>query len=388
MLFKYQAMASLRAYLVNLNLFDSNPDQDRPQLNIISTRIYLFILVLILGSVALALSLIPRTTIVTIHYPTKEQCEVLPLDANCPCSRISLTYGEFTSLKASFHQVCSSDFVSDRWTKAIYSGENSTYFNVMDFRTYGSAQFQALAGFCRLSDMHIRQSISSLRTNSLISPQLLPEPVFRSQTNAAVGEYQLTVPNTFRTQLQFMKETTRANKLVSGLQTNSMLRYVQSWDNTTIIDLLTIRYQHMNKTICDCGTDLDCNIPSGIYDLYGETTQQSYPGNVAILMTIPGLSSGCTPVNSMLSSTLECFYDQSCVDELISFFPTTERFTAMLTPEKTRFLRNATVQSVTDLLMVEEWMGRDLLREVLCPVCPLVMHPFQSGRERISPRIN
>ena len=57
--------------------------------------------------------LISETKLITINSPIREQFEILPTDETCFCSHISL--------QTRFHQVCSSDFVSNRWVNAISS---------------------------------------------------------------------------------------------------------------------------------------------------------------------------------------------------------------------------------------------------------------------------
>ena len=73
-------------------------------------------------------------------------------------------------------------------------------------------------------------------------------------------------------------------------------------------------------------------------------------------MKIPGFEGGCLPTDGILLSTLECFYDQTCLNRLLSFFPTKEKFTAMTTIEPTRFDRNSTVKIMVDYLMIEKWI--------------------------------
>jgi len=127
-------MSFLKKYLLNINLFEPPPDSreqeddQRRRSNIIANRAYILILILTLFGIGLGLSLIDQTTIITIKNPSREQFEALSMDVQCSCSRISLPYGNFTSLQTSFHQVCSSDFVTDRWFKAINFGANSTLF--------------------------------------------------------------------------------------------------------------------------------------------------------------------------------------------------------------------------------------------------------------------
>ena len=73
-------------------------------------------------------------------------------------------------------------------------------------------------------------------------------------------------------------------------------------------------------------------------------------------MKIPGFLVGCLPVSGILSSTLKCFHSQTCVDELSSYLSPTERFSAMMLAEKSRYRSNSTVKSIVDNLMVEDWM--------------------------------
>ncbi|CAF1183481.1 unnamed protein product [Adineta steineri] len=236
-------MPSLKTYFLNLNLFTPSPDSDEQETdqqrrwNIISTRVYIVLTILIIIVVGLTLSLLKQSTMITLKNPTKEQFQLLPKDAKCSCSHTTIPYSKFVSMEPRFHQICSSDFVTDRWINAINSEADTTYFYFEDFRRYGSAQFQALAGFCRLS---------------------------KSNTNQEPGTLNLTWP-------------------------------------------------------------------------------------------IPGMLCGCLPVRSLLLSTLECFYDQDCVNKLISYFPTTETFQAMTIHNQSVFESESIIQSIVEKLMIEDW---------------------------------
>ena len=219
----------MKNYFRNLNLFkssDDNIDQEdehKHRTNIVSTRVYLTILLLSLIILAVVSWLSVQTTSITIEHPTKSQFEVFPFDAYCPCSCMSISYNEFTSIQATFHQVCSSDFVSERWIETIFSGSNSTYFFLLDFRIYGSAMFQALASFCRLSKENVAQSIDLFHMSSLMSRQLLSKIVFDSQVQASIEQFQLTAYNQFGEQLDLVRETIMKNGLISALQTNDIV---------------------------------------------------------------------------------------------------------------------------------------------------------------------
>ncbi|CAF0751968.1 unnamed protein product [Adineta steineri] len=268
-------MFSLKNYLRNLNVFppSSNSeeleDDTQHQSNIVATRIFILTLILSLFGISIALLLMYQTTMITINHPTREQFELLPKNAKCSCSRISFSYGKFTSLQTNFHQVCSSDFVTDRWLKAINSGVDSTYFNLMDFRTYGSAQFHALAAFCRLSKINVDQSITYFYQSTLLSPQVLSENVFQSQIRESINQFQITAPNTFKSQLRLINEMTIHNLLMSELPTNFYYYQYYGYSDDIGYWLTSLLYEHGDGSQCDCRTDFCGNFASFIVDVFG-----------------------------------------------------------------------------------------------------------------------
>ncbi|CAF1453655.1 unnamed protein product [Rotaria sordida] len=143
-------------------------------------------IVQILSLLVLYYYLCPNIGQVTVQYPTQNQFQTLSLDAQCPCSRISLSYGHFVSIQTRFHQVCSSDFVSNRWIKAIFYDSDATYFYRADFRTIGSAQFRALASLCDLTKTSISRSLASFNMKSIISPYVLSRSVIQSEAQTSI----------------------------------------------------------------------------------------------------------------------------------------------------------------------------------------------------------
>ncbi|CAF1649337.1 unnamed protein product [Adineta ricciae] len=352
-------MFFLKKYFLELNLFKSDTcdheveDCQTRRLNIIATRIYLFLIICLLFGIGLTLSLINKNTLIIIKNPSREQFDALPSGEQCQCSQISLPYGKFMSLNVTYHQVCSSDFVSDRWINAINFGANSSYFHVRDFRAIGSAQFQALAGFCRLAKSNVERSIDVFSTNALLSPYVLPDIAFHSQMNASIGQFRSVVSNTFRAQLRLIIQIILNNRLISGLLTNAYYKYPSHSEKSNILDLSPIWYVHRDGVICSCDIDICNKTVSGIFDIF-ETSISTLSSTS--LHRIPGHSAGCYPVNAILQSTLECFYDKICLGKLMSVIPTRERFRVMDKTQPSRYRENSLVQSIVDKLMVEEWI--------------------------------
>ncbi|CAF0788937.1 unnamed protein product [Adineta steineri] len=348
-------MPSLKEYFLTLNLFSPTSDSDEQEnnqqrrWNTIGTRIYIILIIFILFIIGLILSLLKQTTMVTISNPTKEQFQRLPINAKCSCSHISIPYVKFMSLNTSFHQVCSSDFITDRWINAIDSKTNTTYFVVTDFRRFGNAQFQALAAYCRLSNWYTDQSVYAVLQNTLLSPQILSETDLRSLIKTIIEQFKLKTPNTFNTQLKLIIKMTIANELIPAVLTS---RYFENMD--TDIRLYIYQYQPTNDSECDCSLN-NCNqIESGIVNKFEKQYVDNNMNN-SLAWSIPGILTGCFPGFTLLSSTLECFYNQTCVNKLISYFPTSNNFTAMIINNESLYKPTSTVQSIIDNLMIEDW---------------------------------
>jgi hypothetical protein len=139
---------------------------------------------------------------------------------------------------------------------------------------------------------------------------------------------------------------------MSGLQTNAYFNYRVKSDYMKEISLGSIQYTLSDGTRCICDVELCNKISSSIYDIFGASTSLV---SSKTRWKIPGYSTGCLPVNSILVSTLECFYNQTCLNNLTSYFPPNETFKAMTIADSSRYGPTSTVQSMVDNLMVEEW---------------------------------
>ncbi|CAF1393711.1 unnamed protein product [Adineta steineri] len=65
---------------------------------------------------------------------------------------------------------------------------------------------------------------------------------------------------------------------------------------------------------------------------------------------------GCTPSESLLASTLECFYDQSCINLIQTMAGYNKNITPIpLNITNSRFLVNTTVMNLINDLFIEKW---------------------------------
>ncbi|CAF3998239.1 unnamed protein product [Rotaria sordida] len=357
-------MLSLKNYFVNLNIYESSTDstatdeekEHQHRLNMISTRMFFIVLIIVLIGLAIIMKTRSLNTLIIVENPSEDQFINLPSNAYCPCSHISLSYGEFISIQTRFHQICSSDFISDRWIKTINFGLNTTYFSAYDFRTEGSAIFQSLESFCRLSKDYAIQSIDSFNKDLFISQEVLKESVFQSQINFITHEFQLSSPIEFTTELELIRKLIVGNRFLSALHTDYVSGYTDVQDVGIQLQTINRVFPDARRSTCSCRTEIDCNVESMIFDEFGQTDIEYDPPENKTLMKIPGMLHSCLPVNTILLSTLECFYNQTCLNNLVSLLPTTETFTAMSEFEQSRYKLNSTIQTIIDNLMIEEWV--------------------------------
>ncbi|UJR22278.1 hypothetical protein I4U23_025338 [Adineta vaga] len=182
-----------------------------------------------------------------------------------------------------------------------------------------------------------------------MSSLIIPESIFQLQVQDFSNQFQLMAPNKLQTQIQLVGNLTMRNKIINGLGTSTFL-------SGTIGDVMTIFniYIESNETWCTCMETTTC---AGLYGIYAEFDFDTLGVNdFTAIMTIPGLRSGCMPVDSSRQSSLECFFNQTCINTIIHYLATPDtNFTAMTSLPSSRFGVTSTVDSIVSQLMVERW---------------------------------
>ncbi|UJR35180.1 hypothetical protein I4U23_027947 [Adineta vaga] len=174
----------VKAYICCFNLFPTiNPDEIRLRVQRQITRFYLFILLTMLIIVFLCIILPFHTEIVSEYSPSLIEYQHLYNCPNlqCSCSSVAISYSSFLSLTLpTYHQICSSDFISQKWISLMFapsidqyladttyqgsSHYNLTQYSVTDYRTIATYHFQLLATFCQLSNSTIVAALEQLST--------------------------------------------------------------------------------------------------------------------------------------------------------------------------------------------------------------------------------
>ena len=330
----------IRDWFKKLNVFDDTNSAVSIEQQYPATRVYLLLLAILLFILVLYTSLTYYISTIVITSPSLEQYQYLQhrygLDAvSCPCSQLSVTHSSFIKLECNFHPVCTSHFISDLYLQElfqIYNDLDTTYAVSNAFTLQGTifSHFQALFSLCNLAKDAVNDAQQQYLTSSIASAYMIDFHLFDKEINASLINFQSTLSNSFLISLQMIRGIMQGNGLISGYSTN--------WYPIThsIISYATVYFkpQYYGSDKCNCATSSAC-------------IQSSTP-------FIQGYVVGCTPLESLLRSTIECLYEQSCVDLLSTYLnmylsdsPTP------LNKSKTRFSSNDTVDSIVQQTFIE-----------------------------------
>ncbi|CAF3452358.1 unnamed protein product [Rotaria sp. Silwood2] len=330
----------------NFNLFPSIP----PSTNLfdlriqrIATRLYILCLLLSTTTIIIYISLVKITNTVNVNKPSfKEYLRLHSIHSEtliCPCTTISIDYKAFLHVEHTLHQVCTSIYVTNDWINYLSLSFDDIPYDPPDFRWTGTNIFQTLSTFCALANRTISDGLSQFYSNRYISSMITSSYLFESEIQSIFEEFTTLRISHFLLSLKTVRDIIQANVLLSAKQTNMLIYFVEGSRFGYLVPL--------SYDACDCGYSDKCSMQLGIY---------SYP-NLTTLFSIAGFYTGCFVMESLLQSTLECFYNQTCVDELRSYLASNTSLTvnALDSFLPSRFFENTTIQKLVDELMVEQW---------------------------------
>ncbi|CAF4104333.1 unnamed protein product [Adineta steineri] len=335
---------ALQFIVRDFNLFPSIPpstDEHQLRNQRISTRIFTILLTLSLTVLILYTSLVNVTKTIYINSPTIIQYSQLystyPQTLTCACTQVSVNYDKFIQVNYTLHQICTSIFVQDIWISYLADHNALSTFNFDDFRHSGTFIFQGLSAFCQLSSQTISNRLTQFYSSQYVSASVTPLQVLQSQSQAFVSQFISSMTNDFLLSISTIRETTQSNGLFSGQLTNYGL-----YTGNNDVSSFPLLYGN-----CSCASSATCANESIIYD----------PTTSFVIFSVPGLYIGCYIIEGLLQSNLECFYNETCINQIQSYFTQylSMNLTTLDTSLLVRFHMNSTIEELVDKLMVEKW---------------------------------
>ncbi|UJR24272.1 hypothetical protein I4U23_027239 [Adineta vaga] len=347
-------------WLFDFNLFETNAiDYHSVRLQRWSTRLYLLIFSFAILILSIYASLEIINWRIEIQNPTFDLYEQLEnkYSIECICSDVSISYGQFIQLIPTYHQVCSSQFITNEWINLLFNPATTPFYHAADFRSTGSQQFQLLAILCRTSAQSTDDNLRSFLNTELISEKLLSQTRLIAQIQADINAFQVNGPDAFFYTYLFIQDLIIANDLVPAIETVLLLYAYEYpglegnfWHNMFFTDATFL----MDGIYCDCTITPTCSIPGGFFSdhLYDSSWL-----NYAYSDIIDGWYTGCRPMDSLVDSTLKSFYNQTFLNSFLQYFTNSSvYFPSLDIYEPTIFdSNNTTIANIVKANFIEKW---------------------------------
>lgn len=330
------------------------------QQKILATRLFITLLLFITFVLVLITGFDQRTKTITLDTPSALQFENLvntnAVAVSCPCSKIAIPYSRFITLVPTLHQICLSDFLSDDWMDRLVFSTSSDaipYYH-LDIRSYGLTTFRTLRNLCTVMNATLMDALKNFQTIQLISIQALSHEQWKREVHTIITDFQSTIADTFRQTSQMAHEIIHGNQLLTTTLSNV---FAQSQFNDSGIAFsvqlqLGIRL-NANDTSSSCSCLLDtCTQQLAFYNI-----SDSYTTPI-LLFSIPGMRSACYPLDGFRLSTLECWFNETCITLLrmhLAPISVEQIIPALDTTKQRRFSLSATLGEILDEMMIEEW---------------------------------
>ena len=337
----------MKKILIELNIFkqhQSNPRKVYYQR--IATRFYILVLIISLAIFTFYSLFIEKIHREIVRNPSESDYRRLEQiygdSLSCPCTSNSMNYSTFINIEPHYHQVCSSDFVSDRWINYNDGFDPIVIYRFYDYRSIVMNYFLLMTMFCQESRQMIDDSLQVFLQTQFVSSQVISQQLFESQMNLSIINWQSSTIERFVRTIQLIQAMNFGNQLYSSL--SSIFGHMNGSFGEVMI--------RTNQDIanCSCALSLSCRSLMGIYDL-DDFSEFSMP-----VFSVPNFFVGCFPVDGLFSSTLECFYNQSCMLNIDQYMYSSLGASFNFTPlDSDRNRPNETIESIIYRLMIDSW---------------------------------
>jgi hypothetical protein len=315
-------------------------------------------MIIALSVLVLYTSLVIVTKTVTVKRPTVNFYTELQTKYSqtilCPCTQISINYQKFISFHPTFHQICSSDFVTEKWLNYFFTSVQQLIWP-NDLRGIGPIYFSSLIKLCDLSVETINNALLVFNFTKYTTKNLQEVNLFRSQTEQITTLFKQTTTSSYLLALSMGQQMISGNGLFSEVTANYDYKSVgnNSFNQVFAPQIHTFQDSTNGSTNCSCKFYPNtCGERTGIYALNFSSME--------LLFEIPGFWYGCYMIGALYGSTFECYFNQSCLDKIYQLIASTSanpfNATAMIyNSSNTQYETTTKLQKIIEQLMIEQW---------------------------------
>ena len=302
-----------------------------------TTRLYVIIWVSIFTALFLYNVFAEETTKVTVSQPTETTFSQLYASYNtslaCPCTTVRFSFESFLNLTVRLHQICSSPFIENAWITSVFSDGDWSSLPANQFRIRGAVYFVVQRSICNMAQRAVDLSILKFLADANFNEQIVPRDQLLSQSQITIQTAQNWNRDHFRLSIGMTRGGIQTDQLLNVFLTN-WIYLAQAHANLSNYRFSTTPVSH--GTNCSCGTSSKC-------------TEPVYVDN----SILSGFVLGCNHMESLLRSTLSCFYNQTCV-QLINF-GNLSSIDPLDRSLPSRYYSNSTVVELVSGAFLEEW---------------------------------
>jgi hypothetical protein len=266
---------------------------------------------------------------------------------------------EIINIEVRFHQVCESVFVSDAYFSFLNQSDFLRIISINGFAEgtesfdnviKGRNHLQLIGLWCQLANWTFADKLAAFYATQFIVRSVLSENLFNQQVQALIDYFITSTTSIFVRSLLNTRQIIQNNALMSGHRSNAFFYVIAPGGYFTVAWTLLVGYNYYSDTSrCICIYSNTCTEPL-YYVNYVNYTRIK-------VRTVPGLLIGCYIDDATLGSTLECYYNQSCLNTIHSEFQLPPSFNASaLDPSSpSQFNTNSSIGSLIAQMMVENW---------------------------------
>ncbi|CAF1043789.1 unnamed protein product [Adineta ricciae] len=364
---------SMIDHLKQLNLFKkfdaTRNDPYELQTSRIATRFFLIVFLLTMCILVIYVLVSVRTQSFTILQPSQSTFENLHMkyssEVKCACKQSFISYESFISLLPEYHPVCSSLFVSSAWLASLSSANwLDTSFSFKDFRATGIVIFQVIKTLCSYAEIIIRNSWQNFKQSLYVTEFALSKSEIIEEIQGIISQFQSGTIADFKQNLDTIRLHT-INTLSTSMVNGGPGSYKLLNTTDTYIDF---QYISADWDECSCALTDDCIVPMVFYEYPNSLS----PYSPILLFNVPGLFVGCFAIRSTFHSSLECFYNETCLSTIETMIRSNRSISVVsLNQSQTRYSPNSSIETIFNELILEKWGTKieyDRYYEVCAPI--------------------
>ncbi len=189
----------------------------------------------------------------------------------------------------------------------------------------------------------------------MLTNQIMSRIQFNNEINVTLNRFQENTPIDFARTLNLIRTTVQGNALIAVFSTNWKLIVATEGQGTNAsFRSIPVTYvDTQQNTSCSCATSQACIIPA-----------QLFTDSNALYYTFKGLRLGCYSLETVLRSSLSCFYSAACIYNFRLALPVGSPYMMLyqnisgiieLNSALTRFNINDTIETLAYEMFIESW---------------------------------